>query len=104
MKRLKQVSEVRTKRILALCLLSACAHRVTPSPAPLARERVAGRAQWIDIQFAPVAYRHIGTDPLAGPWKILLSEAGHYCPVADSTYVMVQDGELYPCSWRVVRR
>jgi len=96
------------KHLLPLAILAGCAGHspgaAKPNGLALPEERVAGRGEWLDIQLAPVAYRHIGTDPQAGPWKILVSEIGHYCPVADSTYVIVQDGTLFPCAWREVRR
>jgi hypothetical protein len=94
-------------RLLPLAVVVGCAAHSDTGPQPLGLglpvERVTGRAEWLDIQFAPLAYRHIGTDPQVGPWKILFSEQHHYCPVADSTYVIVQDGTLFPCQWRVVR-
>ena len=93
--------------LLPLVVLLGCAAHSHNQPKngglALPEERVTGRAEWIDVSLAPLAYRHIGTDPQAGPWKILFSEQRHYCPVADSTYVIVQTGTLFPCAWRVVR-
>jgi hypothetical protein len=95
-------------RLLPLALLLGCAahsqHQQKTEGPRLPEERVAGRAEWIDVNLAPLAYRRLGTDPQVGPWKILFSQQRHYCPVADSTYVMVQTGTLFPCAWRVVRQ
>ncbi len=94
-------------RLLLLGIVSGCSTHAairpkTAEPA-LPSERVVGRAEWLDIQLAPTAYRHLGADPQAGPWRVLFSEQHHYCPVADSTYVIVQDGTLFPCEWRAIR-
>jgi hypothetical protein len=97
-----------TSRLLPLVVLLGCAghsqHQQKTEGPRLPEERVAGRAEWIDVNLAPLAYRRLGTDPQVGPWKILFSQQRHYCPVADSTYVMVQTGTLFPCAWRVVRQ
>lgn len=94
-------------RLLPLVVLLGCAahsrSQLKNEELGLTEERVTGRAEWLDIQLVPTIYRHIGTDPQAGPWKILFSEQRHYCPVADSTYVIVQDGTLFPCGWRLAR-
>ena len=94
-------------RLLPLVALIGCAAHNRGEPQRfglgLPKERVVGRAEWLDIQDAPIAYRRIGTDPLAGPWRILFSNQHHYCPVADSTYTIVEDGTLFPCQWRLVR-
>ncbi len=94
-------------RLLPLLVIIGCASHSRGEQKPerlgLPEERVAGRAEWLDISLAPTAYRRLGTDPQAGPWRILFSEQRHYCPVADSTYVIVQDGTLFPCNWRAVR-
>lgn len=96
-----------SKRLIPLLMLVGCTGHSQRAPklGPLSlpEERVAGRGEWLDIGLAPVAYRHVGTDPQAGPWRILVSQLGHYCPVDDSTYVIVQDGTLFPCAWRAVR-
>ena len=94
-------------RLLPLAVLLGCTahsqHQQKNVEPRLPEERVAGRAEWLDVNLAPLAYRRLGTDPQVGPWKILFSEQRHYCPVADSTYVMVQTGTLFPCAWRAVR-
>lgn len=71
--------------------------------ASLPAERVADRAEWLDINLAPLRFRRISEDPQVGPWKILISNEGHYCPVDDSTFVKVLNGERYPCQWRSQR-
>jgi hypothetical protein len=72
-------------------------------PPGLPAERVAERAEWLDINLAPLRFRRVSEDPQAGPWKILISTEGHYCPVDDSTFVKVLNGERYPCEWRSQR-
>ncbi len=67
------------------------------------RERIADRDEWIDVQDAPLRYRHISEEPVGGAYRILISDRGDYCVVDAVTYTMAPDGDQWTCDWRVQR-
>lgn len=92
-----------------LCLVTLCGctgNRLSlglPQQRVPDRERVADRNEWSDVKIAPLQYRHVSDEPTHGPYRILISDQGHYCVVDATTYTMVQDGRLWECDWRVQR-
>ena len=69
----------------------------------LPRERVVDRDEWPNVKRAPIRWRHIGDEPLVGPYRILISDSGDYCVVDAREYVMAVDGDGWPCRWRTPR-
>ena len=66
----------------------------------LSPERVADHAAWLDIKDVPSKYRTVGDAPIVGPYYILISASGRYCPVDERTYAHVNDDHAFACAWR----
>lgn len=100
-------------KILAIVLLLAAIacgggsgwlppNRMEPVPG-MTEERVVDRQPYLDIEEVPNQFRHLGEDPIAGKVYFLFSEQGHACMVDAIDFVMAQNGENWPCKWRIPR-
>ena len=64
------------------------------------RERVATREAWTNVSDVPWMFRRISRAPAVGPFYVLISSSGRFCPVDPSKWNEVHNGVLFECAWQ----